>query len=76
MRDPFGSMQNMMGQFRQFMSNPQQYLSQRMGIPMEYCQNPNTAIQYLMNQGKISQQDYNSLNDIAGKIKNRPDFRI
>ena len=30
-----------------------------MNIPQEYMSNPDDAIQYLMNTGKITQQDYN-----------------
>ena len=74
--DPFESMQNMMGQFRQFMGNPMQFVMQRnMGIPQEYMNNPDEAIQYLMNTGKLTQQQYNELNETAKKIQNNPMFK-
>lgn len=73
--DPFGSMQNMMSQFQGFMANPKQYMTDKMGIPQEYADNPNSAIQYLVSNGKISQQQYNQLQGIAGQIKNNPLFQ-
>ena len=76
MRDPFGSMKNFMGQFRQFMNNPMQSMLQRIGIPDQYKNDPNGAIQYLMNSGKLSQQDYNRLNELANRIQNQPGFNM
>ena len=76
MGDPFGSMQNMLGQFRQFMGNPMGYVMQKnMGIPQEYMKNPDEAIQYLMNTGKLTQQQYNELNKTAKQIQNNPMFK-
>lgn len=74
MFDPFGSMQNMLGQFKNFMSNPTQYVM-NMGIPQEYMNNPSEAIQYLMNTGKLTQEQYNKLNSTARQIQNNPMFQ-
>ncbi len=71
--DPFGNFKNMMGQFRQFMKNYKQYMTKQ-GIPEQYQNDPNMAIQYLMNSGKLSQADYNNLSDLSGKIQNQPGF--
>lgn len=76
MLDPFGSMQNMLGQFQQFMGNPMRMIaSKKMNIPQEYMKDPNEAIQYLMNTGKLSQQQYNELNQISQKIQKNPMFQ-
>ena len=72
--DPFGSMQNMLGQFQQFMGNPLNMIN-KMNIPQEYMKDPNEAIQYLMNTGKLTQQQYNELNQISQKIQNNPMFK-
>lgn len=43
-------------QFNMFMQNPCQFLLQRkINIPQEYANNPQGAIQYLMNTGQMSQ---------------------
>lgn len=76
MIDPFGSMQNMIGQFQGFMSNPMAFMMQRkLNIPQEYMNDPNKAIQYLMNTGKVSQQQYDWAVKEAQKIQNNPDFK-
>ena len=76
MGDPFGNIQNMLGQFQQFMGNPMGYVMQKnMGIPQEYMNNPDEAIQYLMNTGKLTQQQYNELNKTAKQIQNNPMFK-
>lgn len=76
MNDPFGSMQNFIGSFQQFMGNPMGYVMQKnMGIPQKYLNNPDEAIQYLMNTGKLTQQQYNELNKTAKQIQNNPMFK-
>lgn len=60
-------MNNMLFQFQQFMSNPQQAIS-RMGIPQQYARDPNGMIQYLMNSGKITQQQYNQAQSMARQL--------
>lgn len=75
MIDPFGSIQGMLGQFRGFMQNPMQFMIQRkLNIPQEYMNDPNEAIQYLMNSGKLTQEQYNWAVQQAKQIENNPQF--
>ena len=75
MTDPFGSMQGMMNQFRGFIQNPMQFMVQKkLNIPQEMMSNPDTAIQYLLNTGKITQQDYDWAVQYAKQIQRNPDF--
>ena len=60
--------------YSQLMQNPTQFL-QKMNIPVEYANDPNGAIQYLMNKGKISQADYNNANNQLKQMQNNPMFR-
>lgn len=76
MRDPFGSMQGFMGQFQGFMSNPMQFMLQRkLNIPQQFANNPQAAIQHLMNNGQMSQEQYNQLQQMARQIQNNPQFQ-
>ena len=76
MRDPFGSMQAMMQQFQQFRQNPMQFMMQRnMNIPQQFQNDPQGAIQYLMNSGRITQDQYNTANRMARQIQNNPMFQ-
>ena len=76
MRDPFGSMQNFMGQFRGFMQNPMQFMLQkRLNIPQKFANNPQSAIQHLMNNGQMSQEQYNQLQQMARQIQSNPQFQ-
>lgn len=75
MFDPFGNMNNMLGQFRGFMSNPVQFLVQnKLNIPQQYMNDPNQTIQYLMNTGQLSQQQYDWAVKEAQKIQSNPQF--
>ena len=75
MTDPFGSMQGMMNQFRGFIQNPMQFMVQKkLNIPQEMMSNPDTAIQYLLNTGKITQQDYDWAVKQANMIQKNPQF--
>lgn len=75
MQDPFGSMQGMLGQFRGFMANPMQFMIQRkLNIPQQYMNDPNQTIQYLMNTGQLSQQQYDWAVKEAQKIQSNPQF--
>lgn len=70
-RDPFGSMQGFIQQFTGFMQNPAQMLGQKLGLQGN---DPSQMIQQLMNSGKMSQNDYNQLQNIAKQIQNNPMF--
>lgn len=74
--DPFGSMQGFMGQFQGFMQNPMQYMMQKkLNIPQNLQNDPNGAIQYLMNAGTMSQEQYNQLQRMAQQIQGNPMFQ-
>ena len=56
-------------QFLQFAINPVQYFN-RMGIQIpEDCKTPNQMVQYLMNSGKLNQQQYNSIVQQSNQIQ-------
>ena len=60
--------------YSQLMQNPTQFL-QKMNIPVEYANDPNGAIQYLMNNGKVSQQMYNDANNKLKQLQSNPMFK-
>lgn len=60
--------------YTQLMQNPNQFL-QKMNIPVEYSNDPQGAIQYLMNNGKITQADYNNANNQLKQLQNNPMFK-
>jgi len=68
-------MQGFINQFSGFMRNPVQAMMQsRLNIPQNLVNNPNNAIQYLMNNGQMSQGQYNQLQQMASKIQQNPQF--
>lgn len=74
-RDPFGSMQGFMNQFCSFMQNPVGVMAQRkLNLPQNWQQDPNGAIQNLLNSGQMSQQQYDQLRQMAGQIQANPQF--
>ena len=76
MNDPFGSMQGMINKFRQFMGNPMQFMMQnKLNVPQEMLNNPNEAIQYLMNNGQLSQEQYTWAKNTAEQIQRNPMFQ-
>lgn len=78
MRDPFGSMQGFLGQFRGFMQNPMQFMMQKqLNLPQNInpMQNPQAAIQHLMNNGQLTQEQYNQVQQMARQIQNNPQFQ-
>ena len=62
---PFGNIQGLMQGYRQFMAQKDQFLSQ---IPKEMGDNPNQIIQNMMNNGTVSQQQYNQARSIANML--------
>lgn len=68
------NIQALFSAYTQLMQNPNQMLSQ-MGIPKEFQNNPQSAIQYLMNNGKISQAQYNNANNQLKQMQNNPLFK-
>lgn len=60
---------NMMGQFSTFMKNPMQFLmQQKINIPQQYANDPHGAIQYLLNNGQLSQDKLNQLMNVAQRM--------
>ena len=59
----------LMTQFNQFKSNPMSFLLQRnVNIPQQYLNNPEEAVKYLMNNGQMTQEQYNRINQIAQSL--------
>jgi len=76
MFDPFGSMNGFMSKFQQFQQNPMAFLmQQRMNIPQEYCNDPGNAIQYLLNNGQVTQQQLEWAQNTAAQIQQNPAFK-
>lgn len=60
--------------YTQLMQNPSQVL-QKLNIPQEYASDPQGAIQYLMNNGRISQEQFNNANNQLKQMQNNPLFK-
>lgn len=64
----FNSMQqnNIMGEYNRFKQNPMKFLMDRqINIPQEYMNNPEQAVQYLLNSGKMSQGTFDQIKQKA-----------
>lgn len=60
---------NQPNMFNQFMQNPIQWLMQRrINIPQEYANNPQGAVQYLLNKGQMSQEQLTKLTQTANQM--------
>lgn len=71
---PF-DMNAFLGQFRGFMNNPMQYMMQRkINLPQNAMQNPQEAVQQLLNGGQMSQAQFNQLQQMARQIQANPMF--
>ena len=68
------NIQALLQAYTRLKQNPNQVLTS-MDIPEQYRNDPNDAIQYLMNNGKISQQMYNNANNQLKQLQNNPLFR-
>lgn len=67
--DPFGSMQGFTTQFNQFRQNPGQYLiSRKLNIPENLLAEPQKSVQYLLNNGTMTQQQLNQIQPIAQRL--------
>lgn len=59
----------MMSQFNSFMQNPMQFLMQRkINIPQQFANDPHGAVQYMLNNGQMSQDQLNNLTQMAQKM--------
>lgn len=57
---------NMMDQFAQFKQNPIQFLLQKnVNIPQQFQNDPRGAVQYLMSNGQMTQQQFGRLSQMA-----------
>ncbi len=53
-------------QFGMFMKNPLQFLLQRkINLPPQYANDPQGAVQYMLNNGQMTQEQFNSLTKMA-----------
>lgn len=70
----FNEMQNMDNngmrqQFQTFMQNPFQYMLQRrFNIPQQYMNDPKSAIQYLMQNGQMTNDQFTYLKQMANQM--------
>lgn len=61
---------NFMTMLQSLQSNPMQFLMQRkFNIPQNIQTDPNAIVQYLMNTGQVSQEQYNQAVNAARKFK-------
>lgn len=60
--------------YTQLRQNPSQFL-QKYGIPQQFTGSSQDAIQYLMNNGKVTQSDYNNANNQLKQLQNNPMFK-
>lgn len=59
----------MFSAFGNFMKNPMQFLAQRkIQIPQEYANDPQAAVQYLLNSNQLDQKQLNSLIKFAQRM--------
>lgn len=69
MNSLYQSMQenSMQNQYSQFTRNPLQFIMQRKGIsiPQEFQNDPHGAVQYLLDNGQMSQAQLNRCSQIA-----------
>ena len=73
--DPFGSMQGMFNQLRSFMGNPKGFMQQNnMNVPQN-INNPKEIIQDMLNSGKLTQQQYNYVNQLSNQIQTNPQYQ-
>ncbi|MBO6128876.1 MAG: hypothetical protein J6P79_08265 [Pseudobutyrivibrio sp.] len=52
--------------YQSFLTNKMQFLAQRnVNIPQQYANNPEEAVKYLLNSGKMSQEQFNRIDQLA-----------
>lgn len=58
-----------MQQFASFQQNPIQFLMNRkINIPQNLQNDPHGAVQYLLNSGQMTQEQFNRLNNMASQM--------
>ena len=63
----------LLSRFNGFMQNPNQMLKQ-IGLSQDALKNPQATVQQLMNSGRMNQQQFNQLQQMAQNITNNPMF--
>ena len=59
----------LMNQFQSFKSNPMSFLTQRkVNIPQQYMNSPEEAVHYLLNNGIMSQEQFNQISQMASQL--------
>jgi hypothetical protein len=59
----------LMNQFQSFKSNPMSFLNQRkVNIPQQYMNSPEEAVYYLLNNGIMSQEQFNQISQMASQL--------
>ena len=64
---------NLLTQFQSFKQNPTQFMLQR-NIPQEVLQNPAGVAQQLLNSGRLTQAQFNQLQQVATQLNSDPRF--
>lgn len=59
---------NLLSMYQNFRQNPVQFLG-GMNLPQGITNDPNQIIQHLMNNGKVSQQQYNQAMQLAQQLR-------
>lgn len=59
----------LMNQFNSFKQNPMQFLAQsKINIPQQFANDPHGAVQYMLNNGQMTQEQLNHLTQMAQKM--------
>ena len=62
-------------EFMKFAINPNQYIASKgFNIPQNMANNPQSIIEYMMNNGMLSQQQYNNAVNQYNQLKKNPQF--
>lgn len=67
--------QSFMNNFQQFSKNPSQFVIDQMGIPKDIANNPDAIIQKMMNDGRITQSQYDAARNTAMQMQKNPMFQ-
>jgi len=60
---------DLMSQLDSFKQNPMQFLvNHKINIPQQFANDPHGAVQYMLNNGQMSQQQLNSLTRLAQRM--------
>ena len=73
MNDMFINMQYIMKEYNAFLQNPVQWLSQRnIQNPQQMMQNPQQAVQSMMGNGAMNNNQFNQIMSMAQMLRNMP----